>query len=72
MRLHFDAHGSEVPEGNVWTVTAIANYTERVADPSLSPDAHEEALKFLGKSIGYLGRAIWADTYVISPCMRLE
>ena len=41
-------------EGNVWTVTAIANYTERVADPSLSPDAHEEALKFLGESIGCL------------------
>ena len=72
MRLHFDAHGSEVPEGNVWTVTAIANYTERVADPSLNPEAHEEALKFLGKSVEYLRRAFWANTYLISPCMRHE
>ena len=34
---------------NSITVTAIANYTTRIAETSLSASQRQEALKFLGK-----------------------
>ncbi|KAF8832864.1 hypothetical protein HHX47_DHR1001932 [Lentinula edodes] len=47
--------------GNGWILTAIANYTSRVVDTSLSDSDRQEALKFIDHFIGDIGQPLHVE-----------